>query len=230
MNEQTAVVIGATGLTGNFVVEELLNDNDFKTVRVLGRRKVKSIHPKLEQEIVNFNDFDDYSKKFGTGDVIFCCIGTTRKKVNGDKNLYKEIDFDIPVNAAKIGLSNGFQKFLIVSAIGANANSSNFYLSLKGKTENALKELSSFSLNIFQPSLIIGTRKERRVIEIVFQFLMDTFSFLFVGPLKKYRSIGANNIAKAMVQASKVSEKGIHYYRFEEMMDLARDYLEVTNH
>ena len=97
MNEQIALVIGATGLTGNFVVEELLKDEAFKTVRVLARKKVNKVHPKLQQEIVNLNDLNDYSDKFGEGDVIFCCIGTTQKKVKGDKLLYEKIDYDIPV-------------------------------------------------------------------------------------------------------------------------------------
>jgi uncharacterized protein YbjT (DUF2867 family) len=184
MNDLTAVIIGASGLTGNLVLEELLRDNDFKTVRILVRRTVKIIHPKLEQEIVNFNNLDEYTKKFGEGDVIFCCIGTTQKKVKGDKELYKQIDYDIPINAASIGIAKGFKKFLIVSAIGANENSSNFYVSLKGKIENALKQFHFDSLDIFQPSLLNGNRNETRVLEKMIQGVMDNVSFLFQGPLK----------------------------------------------
>jgi uncharacterized protein YbjT (DUF2867 family) len=223
MDEQTAVVIGATGLTGNLVVEELLKDNNFKTVRVLVRRNINIIHPKLQQEIVNFNDIDDYTRKFGEGEVIFCCIGTTQKKVKGDKILYKKIDYDIPVNAARIGIPKGYKKFLIISSIGANENSSNFYLRLKGKTENALKEFPFFSLSIFQPSIINGNRNENRIGEIIAQTVMDILSFLFIGPLKKYRAIGANKIARAMVQASKLKKRGVGYYRHDEIMELARD-------
>ena len=223
MNEQIAVVIGATGLTGNFVVEELLKDEAFKTVRVLARKKVNKVHPKLQQEIVNFNDPNDYSDKFGEGDVIFCCIGTTQKKVKGDKLLYEKIDYDIPVNAATIGITKGFKKFLIISAIGANENSSNFYLKLKGRTEDALKQFPFLSLDIFQPSIINGNRKENRPVEKIAQVFMDLFSFLFLGPLKKYRAIGANNIARAMVNASKQNKKGVSYYHYEEMMEMGRD-------
>jgi uncharacterized protein YbjT (DUF2867 family) len=223
MNELTALVIGATGLTGNLVLQELLKDGNFKTVRVLARRKVNIIHPKLEQEIVNFNDMEDYTIKFGEGDIIFSCIGTTQKKVKGDKVLYEKIDYDIPVNAARIGISKNFKKFLIVSAIGANENSSNFYLQLKGKTENALKKFPFVSLGIFQPSLINGNRNENRTGETIAQTIMDLLSFLLLGPLKKYRAIGADNIAKAMVNESKKQNTGVHYYSYEEMMDLARD-------
>ena len=80
MNELTAVVLGATGLTGNLVVTELLNDADYKNVRVLARKTLTIIHPKLEQHIVDFNDKEDFSKKMGEGDIIFSCIGTTKKR------------------------------------------------------------------------------------------------------------------------------------------------------
>jgi uncharacterized protein YbjT (DUF2867 family) len=225
MNEMTAVIIGATGLTGNLVLEELLKDDHFKTVRVLARRNVKIIHPKLEQEIVNFTNVDEYTKKFGEGDVIFCCIGTTQKKVKGDKNLYRQIDYDIPVNAATIGISKGFKKFLIVSAIGANENSSNFYLSLKGKTENALKQFHFDSLDIFQPSILNGNRKETRIAEKILQGILDIVSFLFLGPLKKYHAIGADNVARAMVYASTQKKNGVHYYTYQDMMEMAREYI-----
>lgn len=224
MNDLTAVIIGATGLTGNLVLEELLKDNDFKTVRILTRRNVKIIHPKLEQEIVNFNDLDDYTKKFGEGDVIFCCIGTTQKKVKGDKELYKQIDYDIPIHAASIGIAKGFKKFLIVSAIGANEKSSNFYVSLKGKIENALKQFHFDSLDIFQPSLLNGNRNETRVLEKMMQGVMDIVSFLFLGPLKKYHAIGADNVAKSMVYAATQNKNGVHYYTYQQMMEMAREY------
>jgi|SRR6185437_2814259 len=222
MNELTAVVLGATGLTGSLLLQELLKDKDYKTVRILVRRNVNMSHPKLEQEIVDFNDIDDYTKKFGEGDVIFSCIGTTQKNVKGDKVLYEKIDFDIPVNAAKIGVSKNYKKFLIVSAIGANENASNFYLKLKGRTEKALKEIPFVSISIFQPSLINGKRNENRTGEAIAQTVMDLLSFLLLGPLEKYRAIGANNIAKAMVNESKQKRTGVNYYRYNEMMDLAR--------
>ena len=222
MNELTAVVLGATGLTGSLLLQELLKDKDYKTVRILVRRNVNVSHPKLEQEIVDFNDIDDYTKKFGEGDVIFSCIGTTQKNVKGDKALYEKIDLDIPVNAAKIGISKNYKKFLIVSAIGANENASNFYLRLKGRTEKTLKEIPFVSLSIFQPSLINGKRNENRTGEAIAQTVMDLLSFLLLGPLEKYRAIGANNIARAMVNESKQQRTGVNYYRYNEMMDLAR--------
>lgn len=223
MKELTAVVLGASGLTGGLLVNELLNDKDYITVRVLVRKTLTIIHPKLQQQIVDFNDKDDLSKKMGEGDVIFSCIGTTQKKVNGDKDLYEKIDHDIPVTTAEIGISHHFKKFLIVSAVGANENSSNFYLRLKGKTENSLKRFPFETLSIFQPSLLNGKRKETRKGEQIAETVMDLLSFLLLGPLQKYRAIGANNVARSMVYESKQNKTGIHYYRYGEMMDMARE-------
>lgn len=223
MNELTAVVIGATGLTGNFLVEELLKDPGFKTVRIIVRKPVRMIHPKLQQEITDFNDIYDYTNKFGEGDIIFCCIGTTQKKVKNDKIAYQKIDFDIPVNAAKIGISKKYKKYLIVSAIGANENSSNFYLGLKGKTENALKEFPFESISIFQPSMLLGERKEFRFGEKIAQVIMEIFSFLFFGLLRKYHPIDASNVAKAMAAQSKKHDPGVHYFEYAGIMNLVRN-------
>lgn len=223
MNELTATVIGATGLIGSLVLEELLKDDHFKTVRALVRRDLQLNHPKLQQSIVNFNDINDLTEKFGEGDVIFCCIGTTQKKVKGDLIAYAKIDFDIPVNAARIGVSKNYKKFLIVSSVGATENSSNFYLQLKGKTENALKQFEFESLEIFQPSILIGKRNENRITEQIAQTMGKFISFLFIGSLKKYKPITAGNVAKAMVAISKKDTPGVHYYQYTEMIKLAND-------
>jgi uncharacterized protein YbjT (DUF2867 family) len=223
MNEQTALVIGASGLTGSFVVEELLRDPSFKLVRVLVRKNLQINDPKLQQTIVNFNDINDYAEKFGFGDVIFCCIGTTQKKVKGNNIAYEKIDFDIPINAARMGIVNKFKKFLIVSAVGANENSSNFYLKLKGKTENALQQFSFESISIFRPSILLGNRKETRPAEKIMQGIMKFMSGLFFGSYKKYRAIYASDVAKAMVKKSKINDSGIFILHYTEMMKLAKN-------
>ncbi|MDQ2719515.1 MAG: NAD(P)H-binding protein [Bacteroidota bacterium] len=223
MDELSGVVIGATGLTGNLLVNELLKDNSFKNVRVLVRRPLNIIHPKLQQEIVNFNDIDDYSDKFGEGDIIFCCIGTTQKKVKNDKTAYEKIDYAIPVNAARIGLSKNFKKYLIISSIGANENSSNFYLKLKGRTENKIKEFPYNTISIFRPGQLLGKRNENRRGEAILQNATKFISYFLFGSLKKYHSINAIDVAKAMVKESKLNNHGVHYFEYTEIMDLAHN-------
>jgi uncharacterized protein YbjT (DUF2867 family) len=223
MNELTAVVIGATGLTGTLLLEQLLTDNDFKTIRILVRKKVNISHPKLEQLVVDFDDINDYANKFGKGDVIFCCVGTTQKKVKNDKIAYEKVDYDIPVNAAKIGIQKKFKKFLLVSAIGAKEQSSNFYLSLKGKTENAIAAMPFESVAVFRPSLLLGKRNEHRFGEKMAQGIAEIFSFTFYGWLRKYHPVDAKHVANAMIQQSKSKDRGVHYFDFEGIMNLSEN-------
>jgi uncharacterized protein YbjT (DUF2867 family) len=221
MAGQTAVVIGATGMIGELVVRQLINDADFTKVRLLVRKVVPYRDRKVEVEIVDFKNKEEIRQKLGQGDCIICCVGTTQAKVKGDKAAYRKIDFDIPVDVAKAGLANGFHNFLIVSAIGANAGSGNFYLQLKGETEDALKQLQYPSLHIFQPSVLMGHRKESRPMEKILQAIMPAFSIFLAGKLKKYKPIEGQTVAKAMVNASKLNHHGTQVYSFEQMSKLA---------
>lgn len=223
MNKKTAVVIGATGLIGSHIVDALLKDDDFDLVRILVRRPVKIFHSKLQQEIVNFDDINDYTQKFGSGEIIFCCIGTTQKNVKGDNALYEKIDFDIPVNAAQIGIEKNYKKYLIVSSVGANENSSNFYLRLKGKTENKLKQFAFESISFFRPSMLLGERKEVRRGEKYLQKSLKILSLFLFGSLKKYHSINATDLARAMINESKQDNPSVHYFEYMQIMNLARN-------
>jgi uncharacterized protein YbjT (DUF2867 family) len=220
MNGQTAVVLGATGLIGNLLVGELLKDNYFNCIRILVRRPSALNHSKLQQEIVNFDDDDDLTQKFGEGDVIFCCIGTTQKQVKGDNEAYKKIDFDIPVNAAKIGRLKKFKKYLLVSSAGANAHSSNFYLQLKGKVENTIRQFPFESISLFRPSMLLGERNTIRRGDTILQLVMNFFSMFLFGSLRKYHAIEAKDVAKAMVAESKRGGTGVNVYEYEQIKNL----------
>ncbi|MEO5782888.1 MAG: NAD(P)H-binding protein [Ginsengibacter sp.] len=220
MNEQTAVIIGASGLIGNHLIEQMLLDEYFTTVRVLVRKGLALNNPKLQQVIVDFDDFDNYADNFGTGDIIFCCVGTTQKKVRGDKIAYAKVDHAIPANAAQIGIDNGFKKILVISSIGANAISNNFYLRLKGKMEKDIKQFPFKSISIFRPSILLGKRNESRPGEKIGQVFMQAFSFLLIGAIKKYRPVKAEDVAKAMIAQSKKEELGIHILEYHEMEQL----------
>ena len=220
MSEQTAVVIGASGLIGSHVVDQLLHDEYFSAIRVLVRRGLALNHPKLQQVIIDFDDEDNYAHNFGIGDVIFCCVGTTQKKVKGDKIAYAKVDHAIPVNAAQIGTDNSFKKFLVISSIGANPLSNNFYLRLKGKMEKDIKQFPFRSISIFRPSILLGKRNESRPGEKIGQVFMQAFSFLLIGSIKKYRPVKAEDVAKAMIAESKKEELGIHLLEYHEMEQL----------
>ena len=220
MNESTAVVIGATGLIGNSLVKQLVNDSTFSKITILVRTWDDFSHPKLEVIPVNFNNLDELRTKLPTGNTIFCCIGTTQKKVKGDKDAYRKIDFDIPVNLAQLGIEKGYRQYVLVSAVGANRRSSNFYLRLKGQVEEAICELPFEAITIFRPSVLIGNRNEKRIGERIGIALVKTFSFLLTGKRSIYKAIQADEVARAMLLSATINKKGITINHYDEIMTM----------
>lgn len=195
-----ATIIGATGLIGGHLLDMLLNDASFTTVRILIRRPLEISHPKLEKNLVDFSDMESFRLALEGTNVIFCTIGTTMKKMKGDKEAYRKVDYEIAVNAARLGKANGCEKFVLVSAVGADSKSRNFYLKLKGETEEAVQASGMESVYILRPSLLIGNRKEFRAGEKLATWLMPLFAFILPA---KYRPVKAIDVAKAMVNAVK---------------------------
>jgi uncharacterized protein YbjT (DUF2867 family) len=209
----TATIAGATGLIGSYLLEELLNDDYFDTVRVLTRRPLDISHPKLEKKLVDFENADSLLVALANTDVLFCAVGTTQKKVKGDKIAYRKVDYDIPVNLARYCKIVGCEKFILVSSVGANSKSNNFYLRLKGETEDAVKAIGFQSLHIMQPSMLLGNRKEERPGERIGQVVMKAVSFLLPA---KYKPVQGRDVAKAMLKAAKASKKGFTTYTFRD--------------
>jgi uncharacterized protein YbjT (DUF2867 family) len=224
MQAQTAVVIGASGLIGSHILKLLLEDKRFDKVRVLVRKPIDVQHSKLEQQVVNFGDVEDFKQKLGRGHSIFCAVGTTQQKVKGNKEAYRKVDYDIPVNAARIGYAAGFTNYLLVSSVGANASAKNFYLQLKGEVEQEICKQRFNSIHIFQPSMLLADRKEFRLGEVIGKVIMKGLSFLFVSSLKKYKAIEAEDVAKAMVEAAASETRGIVRYQYEDIMKLVSAY------
>jgi uncharacterized protein YbjT (DUF2867 family) len=222
MYRKTAIVLGATGLIGQHLVQELLRNEFFSKVRILVRRPLNLNHPKADVQVVNFNDEKDIAARIDIGDVIFCCIGTTRKKVKGNRTEYRKVDYDIPIITARLGIQHGFNQFLIVSAIGANPLAANFYLQLKGCIEEDVTALPFESIHIFRPSILLGKREEFRFGEQIGQGFMKAISFLLLGGWRKYKPIAAANVAKAMVAAANKEIAGVHMYEYDEMQKLIR--------
>jgi uncharacterized protein YbjT (DUF2867 family) len=221
MQGKTAVVVGASGLIGRHLVQQLLNDPDFGNVRILVRQPLGLQHPKLQEQIVNFNDLDDLSTKTGSGDCFFCCVGTTRKKVSGDKTAYRKVDYDIPIHTARLAVQQGFNQYLLVSAVGANPVAANFYLQLKGSVEEDIVQYPFMAIHIFRPSMLLGNRNEFRLGERIGQVIMQATKFLLIGSLRKYRPIHGAQVAAAMITAAKNAVPGVHVYQFEEMSVLS---------
>ena len=219
----TATLVGATGLIGSFLLEELLNDAHFDTVRILIRRPIDFTHPKLEKKIIDFNDSDSLLVALSNSDVVFCSIGTTNKKVKGDKEAYRKIDFDIPVKLARLCKMTGGEKFILVSSAGANLRSRNFYQRLKGETEEAVKSVGLETLHIMRPSLLLGERKEFRLGENIGKAVMTSLSFLIPDT---YKAIQGKDVARVMLGLAKKKEEGIFVHDNREIRNLSKQFHE----
>ncbi|GAA3924690.1 NAD(P)H-binding protein [Chitinophaga oryziterrae] len=215
----TAVVLGATGLTGNSLVTLLLHDNRFSKVKVLLRSPSLKQRPGLEPIIVDFDDEESLASALH-GDVLFCCIGTTIAKA-GSKESFRKVDFEIPVRCATIAHRQNMQQFLLVSAVGANPSSINFYARTKGETEQAIEKIGFPALHIFRPSVLLGAREEFRPGEWIGKFLILVFYYFLQGRWKKYRPIKAVNVARAMIKAAINIPSGTHVYELDAIKELA---------
>ena len=195
--KKTAILLGATGLTGSILLEKLLNDDRYNTIKLFSRKKIEGLPSKIKQFVGDLLELENFKKDF-TADEVFCCIGTTAKKTP-DKVLYKKIDYGIPVTAVKLSKANGIPTFLAISALGANTQSAIFYSKTKGEMEQAVLSEKINKTHILQPSIIGGGRQEKRIGEkiglVVFKFIQP----LFLGKLKKYRITKAENIAQTMI-------------------------------
>ncbi|OMP80290.1 NAD(P)H-binding protein [[Flexibacter] sp. ATCC 35208] len=223
---QTAVVIGGTGLTGSHLVTRLLHDDRFSKVKVLLRTPSLKLRPGLEPIIVDFNDEEGLAQAL-TGDVMFCCIGTTIRQA-GSQEKFRAVDHDIPVRCATIARRQGMKQFLLMSSIGASAISRNFYLRTKGETENGVMALAFPGYHIFRPSILVGLRRDFRLGEWFGYILTGLFYFFLLGRWKKYRPIKASNVALAMVYAAVNKPDGAHIYESDKIREMAEREKERT--
>lgn len=202
-----ALIAGASGLTGGYLLNGLLESPTYSSVIAYVRKKSGLTHPKLKEIVV---DWDTLPEPV-TADDVFCCLGTTIKKA-GSQEAFRKVDYDYPLQLAKIQFRGGSQQFLLVSAIGADATSSIFYSRVKGELENAVQAIGYKSVHIFRPSFIAGPRKESRPGERIGLAIFSWLAPLFIGSLKKYAPIHAEHIARAMLRTAEKNESGVHVY------------------
>jgi uncharacterized protein YbjT (DUF2867 family) len=201
-----ALLFGASGFVGSYLLQELLKAPEYDQVTIVVRKPLPAEvpaaqTPKLKTLIGDLQSLPSLKNQLVADDV-FIALGTTRKHTPDTKEYYK-VDHDYPVLAAKLAKENGATAVFIVSAVGANENSNLFYVKTKGETERDIKALGFARTHIFQPSMIVGERKEERPLEktlIKFWGLLDPF---FVSGLDRYRGIDAKVIAQAMLRAAR---------------------------
>lgn len=211
-----AVIIGATGLVGNLILREVLNDDYFSEVRIFVRKSTGIINPKLREII---NPMKDIAALEGEvrGDVLFNGMGTTIKQA-GSQAEQQRIDRDIPIQFAKIASANGIKLILNVSSAGASLKG-NFYLKTKAEMEHGTEKYFPGRAFHFRPGLLAGKRKEYRFAEKVFVGVMKIIDPILAGSSKKYRSMKVDNLAKAMVNVSKHPEGKPNILHYSEIMN-----------
>ena len=213
----TALTAGSTGLVGSDCLRSLLASPEYASVTALVRRPGGITHPKLREQIVNFERLDDLP----AAENIFCALGTTIRKA-GSQAEFRKIDFEYPRRLAERSLQLGARQFVLVSSVGANAKSKNFYLRTKGELEDALRALPFEALHIFRPSFLVGERKESRPGERFGIGLARATQFVLFGNLRRYRLIQAEVVAKAMVNAAHAGISGVHVYEYDQIVGLAQ--------
>ena len=210
--KNTAVIIGATGAVGREIVNEILSGEYYNRVYILGRSSISKLpdDSRLEKIIIDFDNIDFDMDILENADV-FASLGTTIKTA-GSKENQRKIDVDYTVNFAKF-CEGKVRSFNVVSAIGANSKSKNFYNSLKGELEDKLKEMNLRTLRIFQPSLLISKREDKRFLEEIFMKVAPIFQFVLKGKTKKYSPIEASLLGKVIVRfATENKGKGTYTY------------------
>lgn len=206
-------LIGATGLIGSHILDELLQQSN-SSVTVVVRKSMNWQDPRIKEKLIDFSDEQAMIDALAGCDAVFVAVGTTQKKVKGDLLAYRKVDYDIPIAAAKACVVNSIPRILIVSSAGANSRSKSFYLRIKGEVEDGITAMSIPYVGIFQPSLLLGTRKEFRLAEKITQWILPSIGFLLPAP---YRPISASIVAKAMVRAADGTESGMHRYTYADM-------------
>ncbi|TJY40908.1 oxidoreductase [Cohnella pontilimi] len=220
MQHKTALIMGASGLVGGALLQILLDAPEYERVKALVRRPLGIRHDKLNEVIVNFDALNDDVDQFQVEDV-FSCLGTTIKKAR-TREAMNRIDYEYPLEAARLAKSKGVQRFLVVSSMNANPESAIWYSRMKGSLERDLRRLELPSLHLFRPSLLLGDRDEFRLGERVAAFLVPRLSFLLVGGLRKYRAIEGVVVARAMYHAAQLPDKGTRIYLSDEIERMGR--------
>ena len=203
MKKLDALVIGATGATGQEIVSQLLENDSFNSVSIFVRKDPNITHSELKTYAIDFSKLEEY-KELIKGDVLFSCLGTTLRDAGSKEKQYL-VDYTYQYECAKIASDNGVPLYSLISSTGANENSPFFYPKIKGKLEEAVKKLPFKTIQIFQPPTLI---RQKNLIRLGEKIGIKIFSFLnYFGILKSQKPLTVSNLAKVMIEQLKTKQK-----------------------
>jgi uncharacterized protein YbjT (DUF2867 family) len=214
-----ALLAGASGFVGGYVLEALLEAPDVGRVFAITRRPLGREHSRLANRIVQFDKLQSQLQGI-TVHVALCCLGTTQHEA-GSQQAFRKVDFDYVLSFAAAARAAQAQRFIVVSSVGANPESKNFYLRTKGEMEAAIATVGFPAVDIFQPGLLMGWRKQARPLELAARLAMPLVNPLLFGTREQYRGIPARTVAAAMVAATRSVRKGLQRYTYSGIKALA---------
>jgi len=212
-SDKTAILFGATGLVGSELLGMLENDSRYSKIKVFGRSKPKFTSEKVELFLGDLRNPERLATNL-TGDELFICLGTTIK-VAGSREEFRRIDLELPAKVAAMAHANGVETAVVISSLGANSTSSNFYLRTKGEMEQKIIALNFGKVAFMRPSLLLGDRAEFRLGETISKYAMKAFGFILAGKLKRYRPVQATAVAAAMHKTANESFSGVRFVESE---------------
>jgi uncharacterized protein YbjT (DUF2867 family) len=214
-----ALVAGATGLVGGLLLNTLLDAPDYARVYALTRRPLGKEHPKLANRVVSFPRMAEQLKGLTAHDA-YCCIGTTIAEA-GSEEAFREVDLDAVLLFAQAARAAQAKRFVVVSSVGAATSSKKLYLRTKGEMEDAITAVGFASVDILQPSLLLGPRKQMRPLELAGSILAPLVNPLLTGAREVYRAIPAEVVARGMLGAARRGGRGIYRYTHAAIQQLA---------
>ncbi len=217
---RTALLAGSSGMVGSRLLPMLLEASEYARVHALSRRPLPLDHPRLANRVLNFGASLQSQLKGLQCQDAFCCLGTTIREA-GSQEAFRAIDHDLVLEFARVALAAGAERLVLVSAVGADPASRNFYLRVKGETERSLATLNFRALDIMMPSLLLGARRGVRPLELLAQAAMWAFNPLLIGSVRRYRAVSADTVAAAMLGVARSGRRGINRYSFDQMLLLA---------
>jgi len=215
-----ALLAGASGFVGHFVLDTLLDAPDVARVFAITRRPLGGEHPRLANRIVQFDRIESQLKGLAC-DFAVCCLGTTRRQA-GSEQAFRQVDVDYVLAFARAAKEARAQRFVVVSSAGADPNSKNFYLRTKGEMEMALANLGFASLDVLQPGPLLGWRGEMRPLELAAGIAMPLVNLFLTGARESYRGISARTVAAAAVGVTRSGRRGMQRYTYTAIEALAR--------
>ena len=207
---RSVLVVGATGLVGAEVVQQLAADETVGRIVVLARRAPENLPSRVESHVVDFDRLEEHGSLFAV-DQIICALGTTIKQA-GSQAAFRRVDFEYPLTIARLGCKHGVRHFLLVTALGANSESGIFYNRVKGELEDQLRSLGYRAVTIARPSLLLGARKDFRLMERIGMVIGEIIP-------GRYRPVQADAVARSLVTAARIDAPGLHIIESEEIRE-----------